>query len=156
MDSGAEEKAISHVDWRPLGEPSLRPAQVRLRSATGDNMGVIGSISVRGWCDEKMAELSALAATRTTKSLVSASFFLSLGCEIEMKPTHSALHHTNGDSVLFRNSGNRDVLVLRVAKKTSEMNTVTISAMQCEVESLKIKLRALRMGHLSTSEVRLP
>ena len=73
MDSGAEEQAISHVDWRPLGEPSLRPAQVRLRSATGDNMGVIGSISVRGWCDEKMAELSVLAATRTTKSLCSAS-----------------------------------------------------------------------------------
>ena len=36
------------------------------------------------------------------------------------------------------------------------MNTVTISAMQCEVESLKSELRALRMGHLSKLEVRLP
>ena len=33
MDSGAEEQAISHADWRHLGEPSLRPAQVSLRSA---------------------------------------------------------------------------------------------------------------------------
>ena len=74
-------------------------------------------MSVRGWCDEKMAELSALAATRTTKSLSTASKILSLSCETEMKPTHSALRHTNGDSVLLRSGGNRDVLVSPVAKK---------------------------------------
>ena len=41
MDWGAGEHVISHAYWKNLGEPSLRPAQVRLRSATGDDMGVI-------------------------------------------------------------------------------------------------------------------
>ena len=48
MDSGAEEHVASLADWRSLGEPLLKPAQVRLRSATGDDMGVSGSFMVRG------------------------------------------------------------------------------------------------------------
>ena len=35
-------------DWQRLGEPQLQPAQVRLRSATGDGVGVLGGIVVRG------------------------------------------------------------------------------------------------------------
>ena len=44
MDSGAEEHVVSLADWKSLGEPVLKPAQVRLRSATGDDMGVSGSL----------------------------------------------------------------------------------------------------------------
>ena len=40
MDSGAEEHVVSLPDWKNLGEPLLKPAQVRLRSATGDDIGV--------------------------------------------------------------------------------------------------------------------
>ena len=87
MDSGAEEQAISHADWRHLDEPSLRPAQVRLRSAAGNDMGVIVSISVHGGCDAKLVVLSPLFTTATTKSLSSASKILSLGSVVEMKPT---------------------------------------------------------------------
>ena len=75
MDSGAGEHVISHADWKNLGEPSLRPAQVRLRSATGDDMGVTGGISVHGWCDDK----TAFVATRATRSLCSASKHLGFG-----------------------------------------------------------------------------
>ena len=53
IDSGAEEHVVSLADWKSLGEPVLKPAQVRLRSATGDDMGVSGSCMVRGWCDTK-------------------------------------------------------------------------------------------------------
>ena len=59
MDSGAEEHVVSLADWKSLGGPSLKPAQVRLRSATGDDMGVSGSFVVRGWCDNQMVELTA-------------------------------------------------------------------------------------------------
>ena len=48
MDSGAEEHVVSLADWKSLGEPLLKPTQVRLRSATGDDMGVSGSFVVRG------------------------------------------------------------------------------------------------------------
>ena len=52
MDSGAEEHVVSLADWRHLGESLLPPAQVRLRSATGDDIEVSGSFVVRGWCDD--------------------------------------------------------------------------------------------------------
>ena len=46
MDSGAEEHEVflktndtDNADWKSVG---LKPAQVRLRSATGDDMGVSG------------------------------------------------------------------------------------------------------------------
>ena len=54
MDSGAEEHVVSLADWKSLGEPVLKPTQVRLRSATGDDMGVSGSFMVRGWCNNQM------------------------------------------------------------------------------------------------------
>ena len=60
---------------------------------------------MKSWCN-----FLPLFTTATTKFLSSASKIQSLGCAIEMKPTHSALHHTNGDSVLLRSTGNRDVL----------------------------------------------
>ena len=71
MDSGAEEHVVSLVLWKSLGEPLLKPAQVRLRSATGDGMGVSGSFVMRGWCDNQRVELTALVATRATRSLCS-------------------------------------------------------------------------------------
>ena len=71
MDSGAEEHVVSLADWKSLGEPVLKPAQVRLRSANGDDMGVSDSFMVRGWCDNQMVELTALVATRATRSLCS-------------------------------------------------------------------------------------
>ena len=73
MDSGAEEHVVSLADWKSLCEPVLKPAQVRLRSATGDDMGVSGSFMARGWCDNQMVELTALVATRATRSLCSAT-----------------------------------------------------------------------------------
>ena len=35
---GVEEHVVSLADWKSLGEPVLKPAQVLLRSATGDDM----------------------------------------------------------------------------------------------------------------------
>ena len=145
MDSGAEEHVVSLADWKSLGEPVLKPAEVRLRSATGDDMGVSGSFMVRGWCDNEMVELTALVATRATRSLCSATKLVNAGYSIEMRPTQSAL----------RRRGGGDFLSIRV-RKSCEINAITFSTMKREVQSLKSELRALRTGHLSTSEVRLP
>ena len=43
MDSGVEEHVVSLADWKNLGEPVLKPAQVRLHSATGEFLAVL-------WC----------------------------------------------------------------------------------------------------------
>ena len=96
VDSGAEEHVVSLADWRRLGEPLLKLAQVRLRSATGDDMGVSGSFVVRGWCEDKVVELTALVATSATNSLCSATKLVSAGCSIEMRPTQSVLNHSGG------------------------------------------------------------
>ena len=156
MDSGAEEHVVSLADWKKsLGEPVLKPAQVRLRSATGDDMGVSGSFMVRGWCDNQMVELTALVATRATRSLCSATKLVNAGYSIEMRPTRSVLRRSGGGCVLLQRCGKRDFLSVRV-RKSCEINAITFSTMKREVQSLKSELRALRTGHLSTSEVRLP
>ena len=140
MDSGAEEHVVSLADWNSLGEPLLKPAQVRLRSATGDDMGVSGSFVVRGWCDNQMVESTALVATRDS---------------IEMRPTQSVLRRSGGGYFKLQRCGKRDFLSIRV-RKSCEINAITFSTMKREVQSLKSELRALRTGNLSPSEVRLP
>ena len=154
MDSGAEEHVVSLADWKSLGEPLFKPAQVRLRSATGDDMGVSGSFVVRGWCDNQMVELTALVATRATRSLCSATKLVSAGYSIEMEPTQSVLRRSGGGCMLLQRCGKRDFLSIRV-RKSCEINAITFSTMKRKVQSLKSELRALRTGHLSTSEVRL-
>ena len=126
MDSGAEEHVVSLADWISLGEPVLKPAQVRLRSATGDDMGVSASFMVRGWCDNQVVELTALVATRATKSLCSAMKLVNAGYSIEMKPTQSDLRRSGGDCTLLQRCGKRDFLSIRV-RKSCEINAITIS-----------------------------
>ena len=79
MDSGAEEHVVSLADWKSLGEPMLEPAQIRLRNATGDDMGVSGNCMERGWCDNQMVESTALVATRATRSLCSVTKLVNAG-----------------------------------------------------------------------------
>ena len=121
MDSGAEEHVVSLADWKSLGEPVLKPAQVRLRSATGDDMGVSGSFMVRGWCDYQMVDL---VATRATKSLCSATKLVNAGYNIEMKPTQSVLHRSGGGCMLLQRCGKRDFLSIRV-RKSCGINAIT-------------------------------
>ena len=102
---------VSLADWKSLGEPVLKPAQVRLRSATGDDMGVSGSFMVRGWCDNQMVELTALVATRATRSLCSATKLVLAGYSTEMRPTQSVLRRSGGGCILLQSCGKRDFLV---------------------------------------------
>ena len=155
MDTGAEKHVVSLADWKSLGEPLLKPAQVRLHSATGGDMGVSGSFVVRGWCDNQMVELTVWVATRATKSLCSATKLVSAGYIIEMRPTQSVLRRSGGGCTLLQRCSKRDFLSIRL-RKSCEINAITFSTMKREVQSLKSELRALRTGHLSTSEVRLP
>ena len=141
MDSGAEEHVISVDDWRRLGAPTLKPVQIRLRSATGDDMGVSGSFVLRGWCDDNLVEMTALVSTRATRSLCSATKLVNAGYSILMKPDESVLCHSGGGSILLQRRGKRDFLSIRVMK-SREINAITFTTMKREVESLKSELRA--------------
>ena len=155
MESGAEEHVVSLANWKSLGEPLLKPAQVRLRSATGDYMEVSGSFVVRGWCDNQMVELTALVSTRATRCLCSATKLVSAGDSVEMRPTQSVKLRSRGGCILLQRCGKLDFLSIRV-RKSREINAIAFSTMKRDVRSLKSELRALRTGLLSTSEVRLP
>ena len=109
MDSGAEEHVVSVDDWRRLGAPVLKPVQIRLRSATGDDMGVSGS----SW-------------SRATRSLCSATKLVNAGYSILMKPDQSVLRHSGGGSILLQRCGKRDFLSIRVMK-IREINAITLS-----------------------------
>ena len=77
------------------------------------------------------------------------------GYSIEMKPTQSVLPRSGGGCILRQRCGKHDFLSIRV-RRSREINAITFSTMKREVQSLKSESRALRTGHLSTSEVRLP
>ena len=135
MDSGGEEHVVSLADWKSLGEPVLKPAQVRLRSATGDDMGVSGSFVVRGWCEDNF-----VFSHETC------------GCQLQHRDdTHSVcLNHSGGGSIL-------------ASKMRQADSSEKISCDQCHHffrhearGTVSQELRAMRAGHLSASEVRLP
>ena len=79
-----------------------------------------------------------------TRSLCSATKLVNAGYSIEMRPTQSVLRRSGGGCTLLQRCGEL------------EINAITLSTTKREVQSLKSELRALRSGHLSTSEVRLP
>ena len=108
-----------------------RPALVRLWSVIRDETGVIGSVSLRGWFDEKLVEMIALVATRAARSLCSASKLLSFAYEVKMKPSHSALRHSNGGSVLLRRSGDRDLKYTHGAGPNTRLSCSTSDAVVC-------------------------
>ena len=105
--------------------------------------------------DIQMVELTALVATQATRSLCSAAKLVNAGYSIEMRPTQSVLRRSGGGCILHQRCGKRDFLSIRV-RKSCEINAITFSTVKREAQSLKSELRALRTGHLSTSEVRLP
>ena len=80
---------------------------------------------------------------------------MSAGYTIEMRPTQSVLRRSEGGCILLRRCGKRDFLSIRV-RKIREINVIPFSTMKREVQSLKSELRALRTGHPSAPEVRLP
>ena len=88
-----------------------------------------------------MVELTALVATRATRSLCSATKLVNAGYSIEMRPTQSVLRRSGGGYML--RCGKRDFLSFRV-RKSCEINATTISTMKREVQSLESELRALR------------
>ena len=86
---------------------------------------------VGGWCDNQMVELTALVATRATRSLCSATKLVNAGCSIEMRPTQSVLRRSGGGCILFQRCGTRDFLSIRV-RKSCEINAITFSTMKRE------------------------
>ena len=106
-------------------------------------MEVSGSFTVRGWCDNQMVVLTALVATRATRSLCSATKLVNAGYSIEMRATQCVLRRSGGGCILLQRCGKRDFLSIRVTK-SCEINAITFSTMKLEVQSLKSELRALR------------
>ena len=119
----------------------LRPAQVRLRSAVGDDMRVFGSIVVRGKCKEQPVELTALVASRATMSLCSATQLLSAGCGIDSRLRHGPSCSTYV-VVAFFFGGMADETTLREIQVagTREINAITPSTVKRDVGSLKSEM----------------
>ena len=113
---------VSLADWKSLGEQLLKPAQVRLRSANGDDMGVSGSFlwcvdgAIIKWWSSQLwwrLELPGLC--------VSATKLVSAGYSIKMRPTQSVLPRSGGGCILLQRCGKRDFLSIRVTKVARTM-----------------------------------
>ena len=64
-----------------------------------------------------MVELTALAATRATRSLCSATNLVNAGHSTEMRPTQSVLRRSGGGCILLQRYGKRDFPVNPSEKK---------------------------------------
>ena len=71
-------------------------------------------------------------------------------CDNSDIPTDESGNQVN--MIMDSGVGKRDFLPIRVGK-SREINAMTFSIMKREVQSVNSELRALRAGHLSTSEV---
>ena len=136
MDSGEEEHVVTRADCQGEEEREalLQPAQVRLRSATCDDMEVLGGIVLRGKCSQQAVEITALVADQATKSLCSAAKLSTAKCDIDLRQTQSVLFHKRGGRIPLQRCG---------TEGPREINSMTLSNVKREVESLKIEMRAL-------------
>ena len=78
-----------------------------------------------------MVELTALVATRATRSLCSTTKLVNAGYSIEMRPTQSVLRRSGGGCIFLQRCGKRDFLSVRV-RKSCEINVITFSTMKRE------------------------
>ena len=145
MDSGEDEHVVTRADCQGEEgrEALLQPAQVRLRSATCDDMEVLGGIVLRGKCSQQAVEITALVADQATKSLCSASKLSTAKCDIDLRQAQSVLFHKRGGRIPLQRCGRQDNLEKRMTEGPREINAMTLSNVKREVESLKIEMRAL-------------
>ena len=81
-----------------------------------------------------MVELTALVATRASRSLCSATKLVNAAYSIEMRSTQSVLRRSGGGCILLQRCGKRDFLSIRV-RKSCEINAIKFSTMKREVQS---------------------
>ena len=91
--------------------------------------------------------MTALVATRATRSLCSATKLVNAVYSIEMRPTQSVLRRSGGGCILLQRCGKCDFLSIRV-RKSCEINAITFSTMKREVQSLKSEPKSDCPGHL--------
>ena len=115
---------------------------MRLRSATGDEMEVTGSIVVPGKCGEEAVEITALVADRATKSLCSATVLLSadMASTCDRRSSSFSTH----EEVAYHLRGVASETTLRYAcqEEHGEINAITLSNVEREVESLKSEVES--------------
>ena len=158
MDSGEDEHVVTRADCQGEEEREalLQPAQVRLRSATCDDMEVLGGIVLRGKCSQQAVEITALVADQATKSLCSAAKLSTAKCDIDLRQTQSVLFHKRGGRIPLQRCGRQDNLEKRMTEGPREINAMTLSSVKREVESLKIEMRALCTSHFTATVPRAP
>ena len=133
---------VSLADWRRLGEPLLKPAQVCAVPLVTmwERLAVL-------LCVDELVELAALVATRATGSLCSATKLVCACHSIEMRPTQSVLHHSGGGSILLRRFGKPDFLSIRLTQ-IRDINAISFSTMKREVLVTCLLLKSDFSGHL--------
>ena len=104
---------------------------------------------VRGWYDHQAVELTALVATRATRSLCSATKLVNAGYSIEMRPTQSVLRCSGGGCVLLQRGGERDVLSIRAKCVDFLVGTQMLGLLRWSPLSLRRTKISTRVGTVS-------
>ncbi len=71
LDTSADGHVMTMVEWRRLGQPMLTETKVKLMTASGEDLGALGTVKVRAWLNGHQVEFEAVLATKAQKCLFS-------------------------------------------------------------------------------------
>ena len=71
LDTEADFQVMTMVEWRRLGEPMLTETKVKLTTASGEDLGALGTVKVRGCLKGQRVDFEAVVATKAQKCLLS-------------------------------------------------------------------------------------
>ncbi len=145
LDSGADVHVLTIGAWEGCGKPRLIESDVALKAASGEDLGAIGKIKVRGFLDGQRAELETAQATKVHRCLLSGIKLREGGYSVTMAGDGSYLEKDDKRLHLARD-GKRDVVNFAVYKKVKQANVVTAKGLQREVSKVKGDVGTMRMG----------
>ena len=71
LDTRADVHVITLAEWRRLGQPTVTETKVKLTTASGEDLGAVGTVRIRGHLEGHKVEFEAVVATKVKKCLLS-------------------------------------------------------------------------------------
>jgi hypothetical protein len=122
-----------------------------LGTASGEDLGAIGKITVRGFLEGQKAEFEAIAATKVRKCLLSGIRLREGGYSLVLHGDGSYIEK-NGKRAYLTRDGKRDVTDFKIYKKVDQTNMVTMKGVQRELLKLKKEIKTMKMGPVPDME----
>ena len=107
----------------------LTETKVKLTTASGEDLGALGTVKVRGFLNGQRVEFEAVVATKAQKCLLSGVKLRENGYQLTLSSSGSYIEK-RGTRMNLTRDGKRDMVNLTIYKKIKEANVVTMKGLQ--------------------------